>query len=92
MVVVITSTGGVTKRVIPFEEPLDRGLVDWAAAYLNEALGGLDVGSRMLHGKLDRPRARAGASATFLAPARAGLHRARGQRRATRSSTTARRG
>ncbi len=55
MVVVITSTGGVTKRVIPFDGPLDGGLVDWAGAYLNEALGGLDVGSRLLQGKLADP-------------------------------------
>ena len=48
MVVVITSTGGVTKRVISYDEPVDPGLVDWAASYLNEALGGMDVGSRML--------------------------------------------
>lgn len=52
MVVVITSTGGVTKRVISYEDPLDRGLVDWASSYLNEAMGGLDVGSRLLLGKL----------------------------------------
>ena len=31
MVVVITSTGGVTKRVISYEEPVDPGLVAWAA-------------------------------------------------------------
>ena len=55
MVVVITSTGGVTKRVIPFGGPLDPGLVDWAGAYLNEALGGMEVGSRLLHGKLGAP-------------------------------------
>jgi heat-inducible transcriptional repressor len=55
MVVVITSTGGVTKRVIPFDGPLDGGLIDWAAAYLNEAVGGLDVGSRQLAGKLTDP-------------------------------------
>jgi len=52
MVVVITSTGGVTKRVISYDEPVDAGLVDWAASYLNEALGGMDVGSRMLLSKL----------------------------------------
>ena len=52
MVVIITSTGGVTKRVISYDGPLDPGLVDWAASYLNEALGGLDVGSRMLQAKL----------------------------------------
>ncbi len=55
MVVVITSTGGVTKRVISYDGPLDPGLVDWSGEYLNEALGGLDVGSRILHGKLTDP-------------------------------------
>jgi heat-inducible transcriptional repressor len=55
MVVVITSTGGVTKRVISYDEPLDAGLVAWAGSYLNEALGGLDVGSRMLLARLADP-------------------------------------
>ena len=55
MVVVITSTGGVTKRVISYDEPVDPGLVAWAASYLNEAVGGLDVGSRMLLAKLAEP-------------------------------------
>lgn len=55
MVVVITSTGGVTKRVISYEQPLDPGLVDWAASYLNEALGGMDVGARLLHARLTDP-------------------------------------
>jgi heat-inducible transcriptional repressor len=52
MVVIITSTGGVTKRIISYESPVDPGLVDWASSYLNEALGGLDVGSRMLQSRL----------------------------------------
>jgi heat-inducible transcriptional repressor len=56
MVVVITSTGGVTKRLISFDEALDSGLIEWAGAYLNEAVGGLDVGSRQLHGKLVDPQ------------------------------------
>jgi heat-inducible transcriptional repressor len=55
MVVVITSTGGVTKRVISYDEPVDPGLVDWAVSYLNEAVGGLDVGSRMLAMRLADP-------------------------------------
>jgi heat-inducible transcriptional repressor len=55
MVVVITSTGGVTKRVIPYDEALDPGLVSWASAYLNEVLGGMEVGARMLAGKLAGP-------------------------------------
>ena len=55
MVVVITSTGGVTKRVISYDAPVDPGLVDWASSYLNEALGGLDVGSRLLQSRLAAP-------------------------------------
>src|SRR5215207_4553087 len=52
MVVIITSTGGVTKRVISYDAPVDPGLVEWASSYLNEALGGLDVGSRTLQSRL----------------------------------------
>jgi heat-inducible transcriptional repressor len=55
MVVVITSTGGVTKRIISYDEPVDPGLVGWAASYLNEALGGMDVGSRLIGAKLAAP-------------------------------------
>ena len=55
MVVVITSTGGVTKRVLSYDEPLDPGLVHWAVSYLNEELGGMGLGARMLHGKLASP-------------------------------------
>ena len=35
MVVVITSTGGVSKRVFTFDRPVDPGLADWAGAYMN---------------------------------------------------------
>lgn len=55
MVVTITSTGGVSKRLISYDEPVDPGVVDWAVSYLNEALGGMAVGARMLHGKLAAP-------------------------------------
>jgi heat-inducible transcriptional repressor len=55
MVVIITSTGGVTKRVISYDQPVDSGLLAWAASYLNEALGSMDVGSRMLLAKLNDP-------------------------------------
>ena len=55
MVVVITSTGGVTKRVMSYPQPVDPGLVNWAHSYLNEVLGGMGVGSRMLHAKLRAP-------------------------------------
>jgi heat-inducible transcriptional repressor len=55
MVVVITSTGGVTKRVFPFARPVDIGLADWAASYLNERLVGLGLGARILHQRLHDP-------------------------------------
>jgi heat-inducible transcriptional repressor len=55
MVVVITSTGGVTKRVFTFEQPVDAGLAQWAAEYLNERLTGMGLGARMLHSRLSDP-------------------------------------
>jgi heat-inducible transcriptional repressor len=55
MTVVITSTGGVSKRMATFPEPVDSGLVKWAGEYLNERLVGLGLGSRMLHAKLFAP-------------------------------------
>jgi heat-inducible transcriptional repressor len=55
MVVVITSTGGVTKRVFTFGSPVDPGLAQWAAEYLNERLTGMGLGARMLHSRLAEP-------------------------------------
>jgi heat-inducible transcriptional repressor len=55
MVVVITSTGGVTKRVFPFTEPVDAGLVAWAGEYLNERLAGVGLGDRLLVRRLTDP-------------------------------------
>jgi heat-inducible transcriptional repressor len=55
MAVVITSTGGVTKRLFTFETPVDPGLADWASAYLNERLTGMGLGARMLMSKLADP-------------------------------------
>src|ERR1700761_231312 len=55
MVVVITSTGGVSKRIFTFPAPVDRGLVEWAASYLDERLVGLGLGARMLHQRLADP-------------------------------------
>ena len=52
MVVIITSTGGVTKRLFTFERPVDPGLADWAGSYLNERLVGTGLGARMLHSRL----------------------------------------
>jgi heat-inducible transcriptional repressor len=55
MVVVITSTGGVSKRVFTFDRPVDTGLAEWAGQYLNEQLVGMGLGARMLHSKLNDP-------------------------------------
>jgi heat-inducible transcriptional repressor len=48
MVVVITSTGSVTKLRYAFPEPVDPGLVTWAGDYLNEELMGAKIGSRTI--------------------------------------------
>ncbi len=55
MVVVITSTGGVTKRLFTFQRAVDSGLADWAASYFNERLVGFGLGARMLHQRLHDP-------------------------------------
>jgi heat-inducible transcriptional repressor len=55
MVVVITSTGGVTKKVFTFERPVDQGLAAWAGEYLNERLEGVSLGARTLHMRLADP-------------------------------------
>jgi len=55
MVVVITSTGGVSKMLTTFEEPVDQGLVVWAGEYLNERLVGFGLGARMLDKRLEDP-------------------------------------
>jgi heat-inducible transcriptional repressor len=55
MVVIITSTGGVSKMLVTFEEAVDPGLVTWAGEYLNERLAGIGLGARMLHQRLLDP-------------------------------------
>jgi len=55
MVVIITSTGGVSKRVFTYERPVDPGLADWSASYLNEALVGKGLGARTLRSRLTDP-------------------------------------
>jgi heat-inducible transcriptional repressor len=55
MVVTITSTGGVAKRVMTFGRPVDPGLVAWAGEYLNEQLVGLGLGARMLVKRIADP-------------------------------------
>lgn len=55
MVVVITSTGGVAKRLFGFDEPVDPGLAQWAREFLNERLGGVRLGTAQVRRQLDDP-------------------------------------
>jgi heat-inducible transcriptional repressor len=69
MVVVITSTGGVTKRVYSFEDPVDPGLANWAAEYLNESIAGATLGTTLLRRCFEDPGLPA-REAAFLAALR----------------------
>lgn len=55
VVVVITSTGDVSKRVVTFEQPVDSGLVTWAAEYLGECVAGLQLGTHLLRQRFEDP-------------------------------------
>jgi heat-inducible transcriptional repressor len=55
MVVIITSTGGVSKTLSTFERPVDPGLLAWAGEYLRERLVGIGLGARMLQQRLHEP-------------------------------------
>jgi heat-inducible transcriptional repressor len=67
VVVVITSTGSVTKRIFRFAEPVDPGLVNWATQYLNDRVSGLELGSNLLRRRLDEPELGARESAFVAA-------------------------
>ena len=55
LVVVITSAGGVTKRLFHFDDPVDAGLAQWASDYLNEAVAGLQLGTGLLRRRFEDP-------------------------------------
>ena len=55
LVVTITSTGGVGKKLVTFEEPVDQGLAAWANEYLNERLVGVGIGTHQLRKRVDDP-------------------------------------
>ena len=55
MVVLITSTGGVSKQVFRLDEPVDPGLVAWAGQYLEEQIVGERLGSRTVRRRLEAP-------------------------------------
>jgi heat-inducible transcriptional repressor len=53
MVVVITSAGGVSKRLFHFAEPVDPGLAQWAGEYLNETVAGLQLGTTLFRRRFE---------------------------------------
>jgi heat-inducible transcriptional repressor len=55
MVVLITTSGTIAKKLIEFGEPVDMGLVSWSRGFLNDAVRGLDLGSRRLSMRLNDP-------------------------------------
>ena len=55
MVVLITTTGGVTKRLFETEDPVDAGLATWAREFLNERVAGVRLGTSMLRRQFDDP-------------------------------------
>jgi heat-inducible transcriptional repressor len=55
LIVIITSTGGVSKMLATFQRAVDPGLLAWAGEYLNERLVGLGLGARMIHQRLAEP-------------------------------------
>jgi heat-inducible transcriptional repressor len=55
MVVLITTTGGVTKRLFETEEPVDAGLATWAREFLNERVSGVRLGTTTLRRQFDDP-------------------------------------
>src|SRR3954466_3597730 len=55
IVVVITSSGGVSKQRYVFPGPIDVGLVNWAGEYLRERVTGTRLRSRMLARVFDEP-------------------------------------
>ncbi len=55
LVVIITSTGNVSKMLAAFDGPVDPGIVSWAGEYFNERLVGLGLGARMLQQRLHDP-------------------------------------
>ena len=55
MVVTITSTGGVAKKLVTFDARVDPGLAAWANEYLNERLVGVGLGTHLLRTRVEDP-------------------------------------
>jgi heat-inducible transcriptional repressor len=55
MVVIITTSGQVTKRVFSFADAVDEGLAEFARVYLNERLVGAQLGTRHVAAVFESP-------------------------------------
>ena len=55
MVVVISSTGDVAKRVVAVASPIDERMADWAGSFFNEQVSGLPLGARMVEARITQP-------------------------------------
>lgn len=54
-VVIITSSGGVSRRIFSFSKAVDQGLVEWAGSYFSERLVGMELGARRIRSLLEDP-------------------------------------
>jgi heat-inducible transcriptional repressor len=70
MVVVITASGGVEKRLFAFDAPVDPKLVEWAKEFLNESVTGTGLGTHAIRRRLADAdlSAREGAFLAVIAP------------------------
>jgi len=59
MVVLITTSGQVTKRIFHFDDPVDEGLAEFARVYLNERLVGAQLGTSRAAAAFDSAELRA---------------------------------
>ncbi len=55
IVVVITASGSVSKRLVELENPVDPGLVEWARTYLEETLVGRRASANVLRRAFEDP-------------------------------------
>ena len=77
IVVVITASGSVSKRVFEFEHGVDPGLVEWARAYLGETIVGKRASANVIRRAFEDP----GLSVARAALPRDRPSRLRGRRR-----------
>jgi heat-inducible transcriptional repressor len=55
IVVVITASGSLSKRLVEFDDPVDPGLVEWARAYFDETVVGRRASANVLRRAFEDP-------------------------------------